>query len=146
MNKLIIVLLCLVVVGCGKTEEQKHDEIMHAKAVRYLARSKEINEILSARAERAIEEKEKYIGKFTQLNKGHCSYWNQDVEPMKYVQISCWNWLDLVMDNPSKLTECILDKCESCTRDYPNLIYYEEKYSVMYGWAGPMGVNNACEY
>jgi len=83
-----------------------------------------------------IEAKED-IGKFTQLNKGHCTYWNQDIDPRKYIQISCREWLDIVMDNPNKKTECILEKCPQCLRHTPNVIFYEGKWRVIYGWSGP---------
>ena len=74
---------------------------------------------------------------FTSLNEGHCSYWNQDIEPSKYVPIGCWEWLDIVMDNPNEDTECILRECKGTSRHTPNVILYEGKWSVGYGWTSP---------
>jgi len=74
--------------------------------------------------------------KFTSLNEGHCSYWNQDIEPSEYIKISCWEWLDIVMDNPNESTECILRECKRCSRHIPNVIRYEGEWIVGYGWTG----------
>ena len=76
-------------------------------------------------------------GEFTNLNEGHCSYWNQDIKPYYYTKIDCWKWLDIVMDNPNEYTECIVRKCEGALRHTPNVIRYKGQWSVIYGWTSP---------
>jgi len=84
--------------------------------------------------------------KFTDLNRGQCSYWNQDIEPYQYTSISCWKWLNHVMNNQSKITECILKDCKSCTRDIPNLILYQGDFTAAYGYlGGDGGLYYGCE-
>jgi len=74
---------------------------------------------------------------FTDLDEGTCSYWDQDLEESAYVTISCWEWLDIVLDSPNEQTECILRNCSSCSRHFPNVIKYEGKWIIGYGWSGP---------
>ena len=71
---------------------------------------------------------------FTDLDKGQCSYWNHDISPSKYIPINCSEWLNIVMDNPSSSTECILRKCPTCQRHFPNVTMYKGKWSVLYGY------------
>jgi len=108
-----------------------------------------MNNLLKILHQKESEAKhEKDIGKFTNLNEGHCTYWDQDLETNAYISISCWEWEKIVKDNPNKHTDCIVKECDGASSHVPNVIKYEGEWGVLYGWTSPqymMGTSEPCK-